>query len=1105
MSNLTPQQQAAVESRGKVIVSASAGSGKTFVMIKKLVDAIVDGADVDEVLAVTFTKKAAAQMKDKLRAALIKKTETADAQTRARLKVQLAKIPSADISTIHSFCARLLRTYFYLLDIDGGFDIISSDDAAARDMGSRAMENLFDRLYAEDNAAFKLILQSYMRKRSDNSVKNLLNEAYAAVRSAAHYKEILTNAPLLYTEDGFEAVNYLLVAERAKKYERLFNAVKDFEAAFPVTKRAATYSNIFAEMKESINASAGVLYGEKPPLSATRKPSDAAEDKEAGESFKRFRESILKRYNALAGDFEERNKELEYFLCGGRLAAAFSDILLQYDREYTAVKREENKLDYNDLEHLTLELLSDESVKKQINDKYKFIFVDEYQDVNPVQEEIISALDGEVFLVGDVKQAIYGFRGSKSQFFTEKFRTLGAEGGTALRLSNNFRSAGGVLDFVNGLFSEIMTDETCGIDYAATSQMLGGGKYPAGDGEAKLLIFGEDEREEQNSGVYSVLKGGTESGHTREGLGVVALVKEVLRGRHFNTDTGGYVDTQPGDVCILTRKNKGGSVEGIVRALRDAGYSVSGVKEESLFSFPEVKNFLDILSLIDNAEQDIPLVTALLSPLGGLTEDELAFVKIKNKDKKEHKFKLFRECCRDFSARLCGHSATADKLCAFYEKLEKLRSLSDVLNTGELAGELLSGFGLELYYGAEKMKNIIRLVEDGAGLRLSEFLQRVKTGGDIAAPAQANADSIKVMSMHASKGLEFPVVIISDISRTFKGNDNGEILFDEQFGFAPRYFDKSNMLVHKTVLRRLVKMKTEAEELKNELNLFYVACTRAMNKLYILSEIEKPYDKTSALEARCYADLFDMAAAGCTELAPHSEFDAFKTEEIILSEPDEALKQAVNEKFMVGYKHPESVNLPVKSSASAILKTSAEDEVYAEHRLFGGEGETSMEKGIAYHRFLELCDFSVKDAAGIRSELKDFLKTGKIDGAQYELLDAEELAEIVSLPVFDGLDGCGILREQEFLCRMSAPEVLGSGEEEDTVLIQGAIDLLVLGKSGYTVIDYKYSNKSDEQLKARYFKQLALYKNAVAKIKKLNPETIKTYIVNIRRKSVIEL
>lgn len=191
MNKLTAEQSAAVESGGKVIVSASAGSGKTFVMIEKLVMAIVGGADLDEILAVTFTKKAAAQMKDKLRSALVARIDGADAEVKARLKVQLSKISSADISTIHSFCARLIRTYFYALDVDAGFDIISADDAVARDLKSRAMDALFDRLYEEDDNSFKLLLSCFVKKRSDSSLRRLTLEAYNAVRSSAYY-EILS-------------------------------------------------------------------------------------------------------------------------------------------------------------------------------------------------------------------------------------------------------------------------------------------------------------------------------------------------------------------------------------------------------------------------------------------------------------------------------------------------------------------------------------------------------------------------------------------------------------------------------------------------------------------------------------------------------------------------------------------------------------------------------------------------------------------------------------------------------------------------------------------------------------------------------------------------
>ena len=206
MSKLTEEQRAAVEAEGKVIVSASAGSGKTFVMIEKLVNAIAGGADLDNVLAVTFTKKAAAQMKEKLRSALIAGLETADEDVRARLKVQLSKIPSANISTIHSFCAGLLRTYFYVLGIDGGFEIISSDDAVAGDLKARAMDSLFERLYETDDADFKLLLKCFVKKRSDRPLRRNIDEAYNKLRSTARYAELLKSVESLYCEEGFDGV-----------------------------------------------------------------------------------------------------------------------------------------------------------------------------------------------------------------------------------------------------------------------------------------------------------------------------------------------------------------------------------------------------------------------------------------------------------------------------------------------------------------------------------------------------------------------------------------------------------------------------------------------------------------------------------------------------------------------------------------------------------------------------------------------------------------------------------------------------------------------------------------------------------------------------------
>lgn len=1105
MVSLTAEQLAAIDSRGKVIVSASAGSGKTFVMIEKLVNAIVAGSDLDDVLAVTFTKKAAAQMKEKLRQALIKRIDGASAETKAHIKLQLSKISSSNISTIHALCAKLLRTYFYVLGIDGGFDIISSDDAVAKALKARALDALFERLYDEENADFLHLLSCFKKKRSDVFLKKLLDEAYTQIRAVAHYDKLLQDVENLYTEEGFKRVCDECSKIASDKFKSMIYGVQFFENNFPTTQNAAIYTRIFDEMKDALGKCATLgIFDEKPVLSKTRKPSDTAEDKEAGESFKKFKTELSKRFSAICGDFESKQAELEYYIKSGRTATAFARILMKLDAEYAEVKRDENKLDYNDLEHLTLALLQDETVREEIAGKFAYVFVDEYQDVNPVQEEIISAFGGEVFLVGDVKQAIYGFRGSKSLFFAEKYESYLGGGGTALKLSSNFRSSDGVLNFVNGLFSQVMREQTCGFNYAESSLMRAGGQYPENFGEARLHIFGKDEREERKLKVYSVLDDSANAKHTREGLAVLSIVESELQKKHFDLKTGGYVNTQPGDICILTRKNKGGSAEGIVKALRDEGYSVTGAQEGNICVLPEVKQFLDILSLIDNAEQDMPLVSALLSPLGGFCEDELAAIRITVKSKTKISF---RECCKKYAERMRGE--ISDKLNKFYERLERLRAVAEIVNVGELADEILEVYGLEAEYasaGGEKLKNILKLVAEGAQLPLNAFLDKVKSGGyNIPAPSSAASDSIKVMTMHASKGLEFPVVIIADICRTFKGVDYSDMPFDEQFAFAPKYYDKQNMLTHKTVLRRLCKLRADADDLKNELNLFYVACTRAMCRLHILAESVKPFDPSCAAEAKCYADTFDMNKFVTESLQPHAEIDTKQTEPLIF-EPSEAVTTKIEERFMKSYEYADSVDLPVKSSASAILRVrdKIEEPQYAVKQLFGGEGETGTERGTAYHKFLELCDFSKTSEKEISDELEKFLSGGKITEEQFRLLNIDELAEILSMPVFADLGGATLYKEQEFLCRLPANQVLDGVTATDGVLIQGAIDLLAHGDFGIRIIDYKYSHKEDDELIKTYSRQLMLYKKAVAKIMKVDEDSIGTVIINIfKRRQII--
>ncbi len=1108
MPRYTPEQSAAIQARGKIIVSASAGSGKTFVMIEKLCDLLQRGGDLDSVLAVTFTKKAAAQIKEKLRKSLIARLGTAQGSERDNVKAQLNKIPSADISTIHSFCARLLRTYFYALDIDRSFEIIV-DDARLADMKERAMDNLFDRLYEEGDGDFLYVLDCLRRKRSDDNVRRLIISAHDEVRNVVDYEQKLSKYPDIYCERGFEEVCARMNAFVREKAQSLLASLEDFLASTDIPPALSKLKVMADEMRSALAcAGTGDLFDELPPLSVTRRPTGKTEEeKELSKQFGHFRTRLKKRYDALKKDLGTREEEFSAFMNGGRLAAAFSKLVLQFDREYASVKREENKLDCPDLEHLTLKLFADEDIKKQVNSRYKYVFVDEYQDVNPVQERILSlAGEDEVFTVGDVKQAIYGFRGSKSVFFSQKYADMLPSKG-ALRLSVNFRSSDGVLAFVNDIFSDIMTPSSCGIDYAGDGMMRGGGKYPAGYGTAKIVVFGKDEKTSPPAeGVYSVLAHkGKKTGHTREGLAVLKIVERELSGQHYSIEKGCMVDTQPGDICILTRKNAGDSTLGIVRALSDAGYGVEGAGDGDLLKKPEIRQLIDILSLIDNCQQDIPLSTAMLSPIGGFTRDELGRIRISQGSAPKMSF---RDCLVNYRKYLSD--GLSHKIATFFKKINGYRKLSDVLGASALIDKILSDTGLAARYsagGGAKISAVRCLQAEafsgGGELHLNAFLNRINTGGALKSAVPSSSDSIKVVTMHSSKGLEYPVVIVADIARKFSGNDSDEVPFDDEYGFSPRSFDVENKLMRTTVLRELCAGRARREEIKNELNLFYVACTRAMCNLYVLCGDKPEYDPSAYFDADCYAKMFDVNAYSPVYMEELTDFDEQAPAQSIIAEGEGC--GDISPFFNAAYSHGESVGLAVKTSASQILRE-YESEV-AQDYLFGdeyeeeGEDDPSLpsgkEAGTAYHRYLELCDFSVKDEAGVSAAIESMVKNGGLTAEQAALLNARRLVKILAMPAFSSLDGAQLFREREFLCSLPAKEVFET-PAEDKVLVQGAIDLLAVGKSGVTIIDYKFVKLSPQEIKQKYSRQLDLYKKAVGLIIGIDGRTISARIIDLR-------
>ncbi len=1087
MISLTEEQRLAIGSRGKIIVSASAGSGKTFVMIERLVSLILQGGDVRKMLAVTFTNKAAQQMRERLRRALVEKLSVSDGAERARLKQQLSALPLADISTIHAFCSRLIRTHFYLADVDPAFRVISDEDHEGALILSRAMDEVFEHAYEEKDEDFRLLLSVYFRGKKDAKLRELVLSLYRTVRERADYLPLLKE---MGREDNFAEVCAFLKEDVTERADFIASAASREEEFF--LKRNPRAAEVCAQIAAAAkNLTGGTLFElalrEMPPIA--RMPSSA---KAEGETLRR-----LKYAGRLSAEIKEVYKSLSCYasceeeharyLDGQRISAALSGLLLKFDEAYSRYKGEAGVLDYADLEHLALRVLENEDVCADLRKKYHFIFVDEYQDVNPAQELLLNKLGGEeVFLVGDAKQSIYGFRGSRSEYFLNRCREY-----RALSLAENFRSAAGVLEAVNRVFSYAMTKESAGLDYRA-APMRGGKRYGEHDGGVFFHRVPKQKAEKAERGIYSVLTAARERTDAQAEL-LCRLIAEEVGKEWFDADEGLVKRLRFSDIAVLVRAVDSGT-ENIIAALSRNFIPVSTAACVNVCDFWEARLVIDWLSYLDNGEQDIPFAGALLSKIGGMTDEELAKIRLRCP-----KAYTFREACREYAAR--EKDEIAAKLRAFWEKADTYRRLMQVRTAAEMIGLLLSD-GLEIEIAAKKdgevrLRRIRRLTEEADG-SVNAFLRRLKAlGYKVKYTEGSGEDAVKVITMHSAKGLEFPSVFLVGMSDCFRGNERQEVMYTDRFLFAPKSYDVANKIARETVLRRASCIVDDRETVKGELNLLYVAMTRAKYRLHMLFGEQK--GAVAPQYAERFSDFTDAAACDdyFTDDLPREEPPLPRR--ALAYRPDEELLKSWRAATSAVYPHRGASVLPVKSSATELLRTA--NERASEETSFGGGGAT-VEEGLAYHAFLQ----HVRFGESAEYELARMREEELLPKDRLALLDAGKLEKILRLPSLAALAGKRIWREQTFLLSLPAYEIpaLCTGERDEIVL-QGAIDLLCQEEEGYLILDYKYSSHDPARLIADYAPQIALYRKAVAKIKQVDERTVRARILNIMKLFEVEM
>lgn len=1204
----TPEQRRAVtETEGNMLVSASAGSGKTYVMIERLIGIVLDGkAKVSEILAVTFTEAAAAEMKQKLVSALRKRL--IDGGDNSAVRAALDEVPSASISTIHKFCADLLRSYFYEIGLDPAFKI--ADETAACEIRNAAADKTFSELYDAGDEDFLYLVRIFRSGRSDAELKKVIKKTAEFALSEKNPEEFLEKCGSSPTEKEFEEIENELAAmlkERAAALLPSFENAREVLRAAGVKKPDDYFDEVAARLKEIV-AEPDLVRISAVCSSGVRKapsvPGDLEDEKKAFDDLKKKLGKLFEDGEALLDGGEEAAKTA--FLSTERTVKALSRLAILYKNKYDEMKADESLVDFSDLEHLAYKLLTtSENALASVRNKYKYAFCDEYQDVNAVQEAILNLVSPHgLFMVGDVKQCIYAFRGCNPDIFASKFAAfevcekrvgsviavgkadaefydnvgkVNAENydndGKAVALAENFRSADGVLKAVNNVFSATMTEKSSRINYAK-NPMKPGGLYPENTGYAAMhVIVGEKEKRESPTGVYDLVRDAEtedEPDSFYEGLLVGELIEKELGKPIFDIKLGDTRPAEPKDVAVLLRNSKGFATD-VIKTLSRLNVPVSSAAKDPVVDYPEIKLLIDILRLIDFYADDSPLIAVMKSSVGGFDEEELAAIRAfapssrsrslpvssslvaPENDEEKRKTPTFLECV-EYYLKEGSDEKLREKVARFDEYFKKIRLLAEFCGAGEILVRIIKECSLDLEIltgrlGELRLERVNRFVAEsekgGVKLTVGEFLKKIENSGDEISVAEAGgSNSVTVMSMHSSKGLEFPVVIIAGLGRQFNASDERDVLLlSKTRGFAPYCYDEQAMTKITTLKRELVKNETRRATAREELRLLYVAMTRAQSKLHLVTSAELPAERneTTASLARKFTDYFspcDMPVIIHDKTDIKTFGRAGETRNILVGEARESLKEKISESVSFRYPFEADTILPVKRAVTSISEEMSEtkpvvfgvdgDDLYednydvfygdfyddtdfAEDSLFGdasdgnkkgkitvGKGKAN-ERGTAYHKFLENLDFNAKS---VDNELIRQLSQGVLLPEQAKLLDKNTLKKIVNSGVFARLDGYKIYREQPFVAGFSAKEV-GYEKAEGEILVQGIIDLLAVKGDEAIILDYKATGKSREEMLGKYKTQLEIYKKAVEKVMKLKVK--KTILFNVFTCETVEV
>ena len=896
----TPAQKSAIDTRDcNVLVSAAAGSGKTAVLVERIISMITDpdkNIDIDRLVVVTFTKAAAAQMKDKIRKALDSMLDENPGDV--NLLRQITLLNNAQITTIDSFCLWIIRNHFPEVNLDPGFRIM--DEGEKKLIENDVLEDVLEEFYAEADEEFFNLVDAFGMGRDDSGLVSIIDKIYRFSRSNPWIDEWFDECMLVYDDETYDnpAIKELhdsiinALHDYRDKYNRLVAICS--EPAGPAAYTSALQSDLLG-INEMINSQDFGELGRKVrtfSFEALSRKKDAGADPDIKEYIKGQRK-LFKDYIGRLNDkiFLKDDEGIFADMQGaGIQIRTLLKVAKVYAKRVSEVKREKGIIDFNDMEHLALSIL----VKKEdgklvytetadkLANRFEEILIDEYQDSNQLQEVILNAvsktrLSGEnnnIYMVGDVKQSIYKFRLACPELFIEKYDTYSETGDNVrIELQKNFRSRENVLECANDVFSHIMNKNFSGIGYDESVRLNAGFPYP----EYSDSNYGDDAN--KSTDVILISSENEEEATTREleADRLAKLIEGIVSSgvNVYDADENIYRPAEYRDIVILTRSVTGWA-DTFADALMDRGIPAYTDSSTGYFSVREIQVILSMLTIVDNPVQEISLAAAMMSYFGGFTAAELGMVRKlgrEHADKNVHNnlyehLKVTAGLGEVVAAH--GKAIAADDLnikrlsgkCAlFLAKLTEYRDKSSVEPLYDLCWEMIYDSGYYDYVGtmpagAQRQANLNVLLERAAGYGKSSYsglfnflryIERLKKFDEDFAEGAASLDNenlVRIMSIHKSKGLEFPIVILAGAHKSINFMDaTAPVLVDQNLGIAVDYVDLERRTKTPTIIKGAMARRIVRESIAEEERLLYVAMTRAREKL-IITGVVKDADKT---------------------------------------------------------------------------------------------------------------------------------------------------------------------------------------------------------------------------------------------------------------------